>query len=140
MQQAGAAARVADPGWLARHAATLRFVLPAYALLALTVIATAGIYGSAFSPASYLVTLLTFAAFLAILPPAELFRMGFAMIAYPTTLIFRVARTIENALADLKRGVVSGGNDSVDFETFKDITGFADWARIEQHATPGGAS
>jgi 2-methylisocitrate lyase-like PEP mutase family enzyme len=75
-----------------------------------------------------------------ILPPAELHDMGFAMIAYPTTLIFRVARTIENALTDLKRGIVSAGNDSVDFETFKDITGFGDWARIEEHAAPGGSS
>jgi hypothetical protein len=62
------------------------------------------------------------------------------MIAYPTTLIFRVARTIENALTDLKRGIVSAGNDSVDFETFKDITGFADWAKIEKHAARGGSS
>jgi hypothetical protein len=28
--------------------------------------------------------------------------MGFAMVAYPTSPIFRVARTIENALAILK--------------------------------------
>src|SRR6266508_3001766 len=34
--------------------------------------------------------------------PHELYRLGFAMIAYPTTLIFRVARTLEAALADLK--------------------------------------
>src|SRR2546430_1686260 len=39
-----------------------------------------------------------------ILPPAELYRLGFAMVAYPTTLIFRVARTLEAALADLKTG------------------------------------
>jgi len=67
-----------------------------------------------------------------IVPPAELYGLGFAMIAYPTTLIFRVARTIETALADLRRGVASSANDSVDFETFKDITGFADWARVEE--------
>ncbi len=39
-----------------------------------------------------------------VLPPAELKAMGFAMAAYPTTLIFRVARTIERALADIKAG------------------------------------
>src|ERR671936_57391 len=32
-----------------------------------------------------------------LIAPDELFRMGFAMVAYPTTLIFRVARTIEKA-------------------------------------------
>src|SRR5206468_11729405 len=39
-----------------------------------------------------------------VLPPHELYRLGFAMIAYPTALIFRVSRTIETALADLKAG------------------------------------
>ena len=42
-----------------------------------------------------------------VLPPAELKAMGFAMAAYPTTLIFRVARTIERALADIKAGKAS---------------------------------
>src|SRR5262249_57587688 len=37
-----------------------------------------------------------------VLPPSELYRLGFAMVAYPTSLIFRVARAIETALADLK--------------------------------------
>ena len=69
-----------------------------------------------------------------VLSPAELSQLGFAMAAYPTTLIFRVARTIENALADLKAGKPAKGADSVDFTAFKDITGFANWARIEdQH-------
>ena len=39
-----------------------------------------------------------------VLPPSELKAMGFTMAAYPTTLIFRVARTIERALADIKAG------------------------------------
>jgi 2-methylisocitrate lyase-like PEP mutase family enzyme len=69
-----------------------------------------------------------------VLPPAELSRLGFAMAAYPTTLIFRVARTIEKALADLKAGRPANNADSVDFAGFKDITDFANWARIEdQH-------
>ena len=56
------------------------------------------------------------------------------MVAYPTSLIFRVARAIENALADLKHGRPTGENDGVDFETFKDITSFGDWAEVEQRA------
>src|SRR5881397_1040019 len=48
-----------------------------------------------------------------ILPPAELYRLGFAMVAYPTTLIFRVARTLEAALADLKTGRPAGKNECV---------------------------
>src|SRR5207245_527296 len=48
-----------------------------------------------------------------LLPPDELFGLGFAMVAYPTTLIFRVARTIEKALADLKAGRPATGDDGV---------------------------
>ena len=67
-----------------------------------------------------------------VLPPRELFRLGFAMVAYPVSLIFRVARTVEKALADLKAGRLAIENEGVDFETFKDITGYAGWAEIEE--------
>ncbi len=53
------------------------------------------------------------------------------MAAYPTTLIFRVARTVERALADIKAGKTLAGNDGVDFAGWKDITNFNEWARIE---------
>jgi 2-methylisocitrate lyase-like PEP mutase family enzyme len=98
--------------------------------------------GRAFAGVPQLANMLEGGGRTPILPPAELYALGFAMIAYPTTLIFRVARTIETALADLKRGVVAGGDDSVDFETFKEITGFAEWARIEDQAArvPGDGS
>jgi len=66
------------------------------------------------------------------LAPAELYRLGFAMVAYPTTLIFRVARTIEKALADLQRGSLAIENEGVDFAAFKDITGFAHWVDVEE--------
>ena len=67
-----------------------------------------------------------------VLPADDLFRLGFAMVAYPTTLIFRVARAIEDALADLKAGRSGNSNDSVGFEAFKEITGLERWAAIEQ--------
>jgi 2-methylisocitrate lyase-like PEP mutase family enzyme len=75
-----------------------------------------------------------------VLPPAELFRLGFAMVAYPTTLIFGVARTIETALADLKAGRPANKGAGVDFDSFKDIVGLAHWAEVEQHAGPAEAS
>ena len=75
-----------------------------------------------------------------VLPPAELFGLGFAMVAYPTTLIFGVARTIETALADLKAGKPASKSAGVDFDTFKDIVGLAHWAEVEQHANPAEAS
>ena len=67
-----------------------------------------------------------------LLSPRELHELGFAMVAYPTTLIFRVARTIEKALADLKAGTLRLDGEGVDFEGFKDITGFAEWAKVER--------
>lgn len=75
-----------------------------------------------------------------VLPPAELKAMGFAMAAYPTTVIFRVARTIEKALADIKAGRPGPSGDSVDFAGFKDITGYDKWARIEDEYAPAEGS
>ena len=70
-----------------------------------------------------------------VLPPDELYRLGFMMAIYPTTVLFRVARTIEKALADLKTGNAMSG-DSVDFTAFKDITRYGDWARIDDTHKP----
>ena len=71
-----------------------------------------------------------------VLPPAELKAMGFAIVAYPTSVIFRVARTIEKALADIKAGRPGAAGDSVDFAGFKDITGYEQWAEIEDKYAP----
>lgn len=65
-----------------------------------------------------------------VLPPDELRKLGFNMVAYPTTILFRVARTIEQSLANIKAGKPMDPN-AVDFKDFKDITGFNEWARIE---------
>jgi 2-methylisocitrate lyase-like PEP mutase family enzyme len=66
-----------------------------------------------------------------VLPPKELLALGFNMIAYATTLLFRVARSVERALVDIKAGRSAASNDSVTFSEFKDITKFDEWARIE---------
>lgn len=66
-----------------------------------------------------------------LLPPVELHDMGFAMVAYPTTLVFRVARTIQNALRDLMDEKLSLEGEGVDFEGFKSIVGYGEWAAWE---------
>ncbi|MGQ0665176.1 MAG: isocitrate lyase/PEP mutase family protein [Pseudomonadota bacterium] len=66
-----------------------------------------------------------------LIAPAELFAMGFAMVAYPTSLIFRVARTIERALADMRSGRLSLAGEGVGFDDFKAITGYPAWAEVE---------
>jgi 2-methylisocitrate lyase-like PEP mutase family enzyme len=74
-----------------------------------------------------------------VLPPNELKAMGFAMAAYPTTVIFRVARTIERALNDIRAGRPPS-NDGVNFAEFKDITNYDEWVRIEDAYAPGRAA
>lgn len=66
-----------------------------------------------------------------LLPPGELYAMGFAMVAYPTSLIFRVARTVEKALADMKAGNLSLEGEGVGFDAFKQIVGYDAWATVE---------
>jgi 2-methylisocitrate lyase-like PEP mutase family enzyme len=63
--------------------------------------------------------------------PADLYSMGFAMVAYPTSLIFRVAHTIEKALRDMKAGNLSLAGEGVGFDAFKAIVGYGDWAEVE---------
>jgi 2-methylisocitrate lyase-like PEP mutase family enzyme len=73
-----------------------------------------------------------------VLPPQDLKAMGFAMAAYPTTLIFRVARTIQRALSDIRAGKPASHTEGVDFAGFKDITNYNEWARIEDtYRRPG---
>jgi 2-methylisocitrate lyase-like PEP mutase family enzyme len=69
-----------------------------------------------------------------LLKPKDLKAMGFAMVAYPTTLIFRVARTIERALQDLAAGRLNLEGEGVDFDTFRDVIGFKDWMHWETFA------
>jgi ribose transport system permease protein len=63
------AAPVTDPrpAWWLRNVSSLRFVLPAWVLLVAAIAATAAINAGDFSPGSYVVTLLVFATFLAVL-------------------------------------------------------------------------
>jgi 2-methylisocitrate lyase-like PEP mutase family enzyme len=67
-----------------------------------------------------------------ILPPAELARLGFAMVAYPTSLIFAAAHAMEKTLAELREGRLASAEQTLSFEQFKDITGLAHWGEIEQ--------
>jgi len=64
------------------------------------------------------------------LSPSELAALGFAMIVYPTTLIFHVAAAMRGVLADLKAGRKPGG-ETVSFAEFKRLTGFGEWAAVE---------
>ncbi|WP_172461777.1 isocitrate lyase/PEP mutase family protein [Dyella jiangningensis] len=65
------------------------------------------------------------------LSPQEIGSYGFSMILYPTTVLFRMTRAIERALADLHAGRPMPQQEAVDHATFDDIVGKDAWARIE---------
>ena len=66
-----------------------------------------------------------------LLPPKDLHKLGFAMILYPTTLLFRITRTIQKALDDLKVGRLNLEGEGVDFSEFEEVVGLPDWAALE---------
>jgi 2-methylisocitrate lyase-like PEP mutase family enzyme len=66
------------------------------------------------------------------LTPGELYSLGFSMILYPTSLLFRAVRAIENGLADLRQGKPATRDSAVDLETFEQIVDMSYWATIER--------
>ena len=65
------------------------------------------------------------------IPPAELAEIGYSMVLYPTTILFRMTKAIQNALADLKAGREMPRNQAVDMQTFETIVDLPFWAAIE---------
>src|SRR5205085_11993590 len=53
------------------------------------------------------------------LTPMELPSLGFSMILYPTSLLFRATRAIERGLADLRQGKRMAPADGVDLPTYE---------------------
>lgn len=66
------------------------------------------------------------------LSPEEIAGYGFSMILYPTTVLFRMTRAIERALADLHAGRPMPEQEAVDRVRFEDIVDKQAWARIEE--------
>ena len=72
------------------------------------------------------------------LPPKEMHALGFNMILFPTTLLFRQTRAIQEALVDLKNGRPMRQDAAVDMTEFEVIVDVAYWKSIEQKALPLG--
>ncbi len=64
-----------------------------------------------------------------LLPKGDLQRLGFAIAAYPLTLLQAMVSAVEAALADLARGSHPSG--LADFEHVKDVLGFPEYYREE---------
>jgi 2-methylisocitrate lyase-like PEP mutase family enzyme len=65
------------------------------------------------------------------LTPGELSALGFSMILYPTSLLFRAVRAIEQGLADLRQGRPMTTENGVDLQAYEAIVGMSYWAAIE---------
>src|SRR5262249_34512707 len=63
--------------------------------------------------------------------PADLYAMGYSMILYPTTVLFRAVHAMQSALQDLKRGVPLSPDDSVDLPAFEEIVNMPEWSEID---------
>jgi len=68
------------------------------------------------------------------LPPKEMHALGFNMILFPTTLLFRQTRAVQEALADLKNGRPMRQDAAVSMTEFEVIVDIACWKSIEQKA------
>lgn len=65
------------------------------------------------------------------LSPKDLHDMGYSMLLYPSTIIFRVTRAIQKAAADLKAGRPLPAGEGVTFEQYEDIMRLPQWAAVE---------
>jgi 2-methylisocitrate lyase-like PEP mutase family enzyme len=73
-----------------------------------------------------------------ILPPDALYAMGFAMITYPTSILFRVARAIERGCDDLLQGRKLPPHEAVTMRQFEEIVDMKSWAAIDAHFSHSG--
>ena len=71
-----------------------------------------------------------------ILPPEVLGAMGFSIIVYPGTLLLRVVKTIEDALADLRKGTLRLPEGTMDFRELTEFLGLEKWRGIDERFAP----
>jgi 2-methylisocitrate lyase-like PEP mutase family enzyme len=71
------------------------------------------------------------------LPFKQFHEMGYSMVLYATTLLFRVVRSLERALEDLKEGRETPKGEAVDMKTFEQIVEFDYWQEIEREFGTG---
>jgi len=58
--------------------------------------------------------------------------MGFSMILYPATVLFRTTRAIQQALQDLAAGEQLSAENSVDMKQFEQIVDMDRWRSIQK--------
>jgi 2-methylisocitrate lyase-like PEP mutase family enzyme len=71
------------------------------------------------------------------LPPERFGELGYDMILYPASILFRVTRAIERAATDIRVGRPLDPNESVDMDQFEDVVDMAHWKDIEKRFGSG---
>ena len=69
--------------------------------------------------------------------PKDFHAMGYTMLLYPTTVIFRVARAIQKAVEDLKAGREMPVDDALTFAQYEELLGLPEWAAWEDEFVGG---
>jgi 2-methylisocitrate lyase-like PEP mutase family enzyme len=72
-----------------------------------------------------------------ILKPSVLGEMGYGIALYGITLLLRITRTMQLALADLKSGELKLVGTGASFQEYTRIVGLDRWREIEQKFAPG---
>ena len=63
--------------------------------------------------------------------PRDLHALGYSMLLYPSTVIFRVTRAIQKAVEDLKAHRPMPAGEAVTFEEYENMLGLPQWALLE---------
>ena len=69
-------------------------------------------------------------------PPGELAEMGYSMILYPTSILFRAARAMQNAVADLRAGRRMDIREAMTKDEFMQLVGLEYWQSVESKFHP----
>ena len=69
--------------------------------------------------------------------PRDLHEMGYSMVLYPTTVLFQMTHTIQEALKRLRRGEPMDGSRAVSMQQFEQLVDLPRWAIVESRFRTG---
>jgi 2-methylisocitrate lyase-like PEP mutase family enzyme len=91
--------------------------------------------GKTFSGVPLAISILEGGGTTPVLSPDKYHEMGFTMLLYPTSVLFRIARATQQAMQDLLDGVPMSERDACTMKEFEDIVDLKRWISIETSYT-----
>ena len=70
------------------------------------------------------------------MPPEQFGEMGYTMLLYPTTILFRATYALRKAASDLRAGKPLDKEQAVDMDEFLKIVELRHWQEIEKRLQP----